>query len=74
MSQINLQAKKQKENYMIIVPGRMGSNNRDWGIQSNYSDVNQAVAIFEYGVDITGRAEPLLEKTDQTEIRRTRLP
>jgi len=47
------------ERYVMIVPGRLGSTNRDWGISVEYKDVDQAAAIFEYGVDTAGRAEPL---------------
>lgn len=47
--------------YLVVVPGRLGSSNRDWGIQVDYRDVDMAVAIFEYGVDVAGRAEPLKE-------------
>ncbi len=47
--------------YIIVVPGRLGSNNRDWGIQVDYREVDGAAAIFEYGVDVAGRAEPLKE-------------
>ncbi len=61
ISDVNRSMREQKENYIMIVPGRLGSTNRDWGILVNYSDVDRAVAIFEYGVDIAGRAEPLPE-------------
>jgi hypothetical protein len=61
ISDINRSMREQKENYIMIVPGRLGSTNKDWGILVNYRDVDRAVAIFEYGVDIAGRAEPLAE-------------
>lgn len=61
ISDVNRSMREQKENYIMIVPGRLGSTNRDWGILVNYRDVDRAVAIFEYGVDIAGRAEPLPE-------------
>ncbi len=61
ISDVNRFMREQKENYIMIVPGRLGSTNRDWGISVNYRDVDRAVAIFEYGVDIAGRAEPLPE-------------
>jgi hypothetical protein len=54
------------EKYILIVPGRLGSKNLDWGIYVDFQDVDQAAAIFEYGVDIAGRAEPLPEKEDMT--------
>jgi len=52
------------EPYILIVPGRLGTSNLDWGIHVDYTDVNGAAAIFEYGVDIAGRPEPLQE-TDE---------
>jgi hypothetical protein len=57
----NTKMKKQNKSYILIVPGRLGSTNRDWGIQVDYRNVNRAAAIFEYGVDIAGRPEPLPE-------------
>ncbi|MDZ7264787.1 MAG: hypothetical protein ONB16_09410, partial [candidate division KSB1 bacterium] len=63
---INQMMKKQNENYVIIAPGRLGSKNRDWGIQIDYRDVDRAVGLFEYGVDIAGRPEPLPESDDNT--------
>lgn len=63
---LNRQLKHENENYIIIAPGRLGSTNRDWGIQIDYRDVDRAVGLFEYGVDIAGRAEPLPEKDDTT--------
>jgi len=32
------------------------------GINVEYGDVDKAVAIYEYGVDVAGRSEPLPEK------------
>ena len=62
ISEINGAMREKEEKYIILVPGRLGTTNRDWGITVNYSDVESAVAIFEYGVDIAGRAEPLQEE------------
>lgn len=53
---------ERKEKYLIIVPGRLGSKNKNWGIYVDYKDVDGAVAIFEYGVDIAGRAEPVSDE------------
>jgi hypothetical protein len=61
ITEFNTKMRKQNKNYILIVPGRLGSSNRDWGIQVNYRNVNRAAAIFEYGVDIAGRPEPLPE-------------
>jgi hypothetical protein len=61
IADFNTKMLKQKKSYILIVPGRLGSSNRDWGIQVDYRDVNRAAAIFEYGVDISGRPEPLPE-------------
>jgi hypothetical protein len=63
---LNRQLKHENENFIIIAPGRLGSTNRDWGIQIDYRDVDRAVGLFEYGVDISGRPEPLPEKDDST--------
>jgi len=66
ISEINRSMREQNKPYLLIVPGRLGSTNRDWGIQVDYRDVNGAAAIFEYGVDIAGRPEPLPEDTSLT--------
>ncbi|MDD4051682.1 MAG: hypothetical protein PHR28_07285 [candidate division Zixibacteria bacterium] len=66
IAEINRAMRSRNEKYVLIVPGRLGSQNKDWGICVEYKDVDQAVAIFEYGVDIAGRAEPLPEKGDFT--------
>jgi hypothetical protein len=59
LSQINQEMRDEGAYYILIVPGRLGSRNRDWGIFVDYKDVDRAAAIFEYGVDAAGRAEPL---------------
>jgi len=66
ISEINKSMKQRGENYIIIVPGRLGSTNRDWGIFVEYRDIDKSVALFEYGVDIAGRPEPLPETEDLT--------
>jgi hypothetical protein len=47
------------ERFILLVPGRLGSNNRDWGIQVEFKDIGRPDAIFEYGVDVAGRPEPV---------------
>ncbi|MBN1221910.1 MAG: hypothetical protein JXB23_01585 [Candidatus Aminicenantes bacterium] len=64
IAQINSSMTDKNEAYIVIAPGRLGSPNRDWGIQVDYRDVAGAVAIFEYGVDICARMEPLPEEED----------
>jgi hypothetical protein len=54
------------ESYILIVPGRLGSKNPDWGIFVDFKDVDKAAAIFEYGVDVAGRSEPLPENGSLT--------
>jgi hypothetical protein len=66
IADFNTKMSEQNEKYMIIVPGRLGSTNRNWGIQVDYRIVDRAVAIFEYGVDIAGRSEPLPEDSSLT--------
>ena len=66
IADINRQMRRDGKKYIIIVPGRLGTKNRDWGIDVDYADINQAAGIFEYGVDIAGRAEPLPEKDSLT--------
>lgn len=61
IADFNTKMHEQNEKYLMIVPGRLGSTNRNWGIQVDYRTVDRAVAIFEYGVDIAGRSEPLPE-------------
>ena len=66
ISDINRQMSEQNQDYLIVVPGRLGSKNNDWGIYVDYKDVDKAVAIFEYGVDVAGRPEPLPEDASLT--------
>ena len=62
LARINSDMKRMNRTYLVIVPGRLGSGNRNWGIQADFGDVDGAAAIFEYGVDIAGRSEPVAEK------------
>lgn len=64
--EFNRTMREKKERYVLIVPGRLGSTNKDWGIFVDFRDVDMAVAIFEYGVDIAGRSEPLPEDESLT--------
>jgi hypothetical protein len=66
IAQVNQEMRGRKERYILVVPGRLGSKNPDWGIFVDYKDVDQAAAIFEYGVDVAGRSEPLLEEANLT--------
>jgi hypothetical protein len=66
ISEINRRMQERGERYLLLVPGRLGSKNRDWGIQVDYRNVDGAAAIFEYGVDIAGRPEPLPEAESMT--------
>ena len=65
ISDVNRQMRSRNEDYLLIVPGRLGSKNRNWGIYVDYKDVDRAVAIFEYGVDVGGRSEPLSGDDEQ---------
>ena len=62
LSRINGEMKEDGLDYLMIVPGRLGSNNRNWGIQVDYPEVDGTSAIFEYGVDIAGRPEPVADE------------
>jgi hypothetical protein len=66
ISDINRQMQQQNEHYILIIPGRLGSKNKEWGIYVDYKEVDHAAGIFEYGVDIAGRAEPLPEDSHLT--------
>ena len=59
---VNREMRGRGEKYILVVPGRLGSKNPDWGIFVEFKDVDQAAAIFEYGVDVAGRSEPLPEE------------
>ena len=63
---VNREMQGRDEKYILIVPGRLGSKNPDWGIFVDFKDVDQAAAIFEYGVDVAGRPEPLPEEGSMT--------
>jgi len=63
---VNREMQGRNEKYILIVPGRLGSKNPDWGIFVDFKDVDQAEAIFEYGVDVAGRSEPLPEEGSMT--------
>ena len=58
---LNAEFRARGERFLLIVPGRLGSGNPDWGIPAEFRDIDQAAAVFEYGVDIAGRPEPLRE-------------
>jgi len=64
--EVNREMKGRGEKYILVVPGRLGSKNPDWGIFVDFRDVDQAAAIFEYGVDVAGRSEPLPEDKSLT--------
>lgn len=66
ISQVNQEMRRRREKYVLVIPGRLGSRNPDWGIFVEYKDVDQAAAIFEYGVDVAGRPEPLPEEDNLT--------
>jgi hypothetical protein len=66
IAQANQDLGSRNEKYILVVPGRLGSRNSDWGIFVEYKDVSRAAAIFEYGVDIAGRSEPLPEEESLT--------
>ena len=61
IAEINQALREKGEPYILIVPGRLGSSNQDWGIRVDYGDIDKAVAIFEFGIDVAGRPEPLKE-------------
>lgn len=63
---VNAEMRGRGEKYILIVPGRLGSKNPDWGIFLEFRDIDQVAAIFEYGVDVAGRAEPLPEESSLT--------
>ena len=63
---INHRMVEQDAEYIMIVPGRIGSKNKDWGIYIDYCEINNAAAIFEYGVDMASRPEPLPEEEEHT--------
>ncbi len=59
LSEFSCALKNQGKSYIIIVPGRLGTKNRNWGIQVEFENVGSPSAIFEYGVDIAARSEPV---------------
>lgn len=66
IAEINRTMQKNQEYYILIVPGRLGSTNKDWGIEVDFRDVDRAAAIFEFGVDIAGHSEPLPKDDNNT--------
>ena len=58
LSEITQKLLAAAEKFIILVPGRLGTTNRDWGIQVDFADIGSPEAIFEYGVDVSGRPEP----------------
>jgi hypothetical protein len=66
VNELNRELRERGEKYILVVPGRLGSRNPDWGIFVEFKDVDQAAAIFEYGVDVAGRSEPLPEEKSLT--------
>jgi hypothetical protein len=66
IAKVNEEMRGREERYIMVVPGRLGSQNAEWGINVDFNDVDRAAAIFEYGVDIAGRPEPLPEDESST--------
>jgi len=58
LSQLASSFHNKNENFIILIPGRLGTTNREWGIQVEFADIGHPAAIFEFGVDISGRPEP----------------
>ncbi len=58
LSQLASSFHNKNENFIILIPGRLGTTNREWGIQVEFTDIGHPAAIFEFGVDISGRPEP----------------
>jgi hypothetical protein len=61
LSDLAASIQERSEGFIILVPGRLGTTNHDWGIQVEFKDIGQPAAIFEYGVDISGRPEPVAD-------------
>ncbi|MEW5900352.1 MAG: hypothetical protein AB1715_02690 [Acidobacteriota bacterium] len=66
IAELNREMRSRGQKYILVAPGRLGSRNLDWGIFVEFKDVDQAAAIFEYGVDVAGRSEPLPEEDNLT--------
>jgi len=54
LKELNEGMKERGERYVLVCPGRLGTSNRDWGINVEFSDISNAAAIVEFGYDISG--------------------
>jgi hypothetical protein len=58
--EINERMKAGGERYLLIVPGRLGSTNPEYGISVAFDAISNAAMVLEYGFDISGRGEEAL--------------
>ena len=63
LRELNERMKAKGEKYVLVCPGRVGTNNPDWGINVEFQDISQAAVVVEYGYDISG--SPYIPSTRQ---------
>lgn len=63
LAELNQRMRNDNERYVLVVPGRLGSTNREWGLDVDFQDISQTAMIVEYGYDSSG--SPTIEVTDQ---------
>jgi hypothetical protein len=63
LARLNQELGDRDERYILVCPGRLGTNNRQWGFQLDFGHVSNAAVIVEYGYDIKG--SPTLSISDE---------
>jgi hypothetical protein len=57
LGQMNEAMKGRGEKYVLVVPGRVGTMDQEWGINVDFPVISQAAVVVEYGYDIHGGPE-----------------
>jgi len=66
LKQINDEMFRKGQKYVLVCPGRIGTSNKDWGIDVDFAHVSQAAVMVEYGFDIAGSPDIVLSRDEMT--------
>jgi hypothetical protein len=66
LNQINREMIADGNRYILLVPGRLGSINKEWGIHVDFPDISGVGVIVEYGYDIHGADSVPMTKDEYT--------
>lgn len=66
LRRINREMRQRGEKFVFVCPGRIGTTNRKWGFNIEFSSITSAAAIVEYGYDIKGSPSIDIEHDEMT--------